>query len=157
MTNLSSILGDNWSPPADKVYQAPEVQFIDAIIESGLHAPRDIVMDGKIHRFASDDDKHKKPGWYIAYESPIPVLVFGCWKAAFTSQRRADTGVKYTPAQEMKLLSQIAEAKKLRDTEQERKHEVAAETIESTWPTFTQQVPIIHILNARASAHMVPE
>jgi putative DNA primase/helicase len=141
MTNLSSILGDNWSPPADKVYQAPEVQFIDAILESGLRAPRDIVMDGKIHRFASDDDRRKKPGWYIGFESPIPVLVFGCWKAGFTSQKRAETGVKYTPAQEMKLLSQIAEAKKLRDAEQERKHEVAAETIESTWPTFTPASP----------------
>ena len=141
MTNLTSILGENWSPPETKTFAAPEVQFIDAILESGLRAPRDIVMDGKIHRFASDDDNRKKPGWYIAYESPIPVLVFGCWKAGFTSQRRADTGVKYTPAQEMKLLSQIAEAKKLRDAEQERKHEVAAETIESTWPTFTPASP----------------
>jgi putative DNA primase/helicase len=141
MTNLTSILGDNWSPPADKVYASPEVQFIDAIIESGLCAPRDIVMDGKIHRFASDDDKHKKPGWYIGFESPIPVIVFGCWKAGFTSQRRAETGIKYTPAQEMKLLSQIAEAKKLRDAELERKHEVAAETVELIWPTCTPASP----------------
>jgi hypothetical protein len=41
----------------------------------------------------------------------------------------------------MKLLSQIAEAKKLRDAELERKHEVAVETIESTWPTFTPASP----------------
>jgi phage/plasmid primase-like uncharacterized protein len=141
MSNLSSILGDNWSPPQASPVASIESQFIDAIINAGLHAPRDIVMDGKIHRFASDDDKRKKPGWYIAYESPIPVLVFGCWKAGFTSQKRAETGVKYTPAQEMKLLSQIAEAKKLRDAELERKHEVAVETIESTWPTFTPASP----------------
>jgi putative DNA primase/helicase len=141
MTNLSSILGDNWSPPADKVYAAPEVQFIDAIIESGLRAPRDIILNGKIHRFSSDDDKHKKPGWYIGFESPIPVIVFGCWKAGFTSQRRAETGIKYTPAQEMKLLSQIAEAKKIRDAELERKHEVAAETVELIWPTCTPASP----------------
>ena len=141
MSNLSSILGDNWSPPQASPVASIESQFIDAIVHAGLHAPRDIVMDSKIHRFASDDDRHKKPGWYIAYESPIPVLVFGCWKAGFTSQKRAETGVKYTPAQEMKLLSQIAEAKKLRDAEQERKHEVAVETIESTWPTFTPASP----------------
>jgi len=141
MPNLSSILGDNWSPPQASPVASIESQFIDAIINAGLHAPRDIVMDGKIHRFASDDDRHKKPGWYIAYETPIPVLVFGCWKAGFTSQKRAETGVKYTPAQEMKLLSQIAEAKKLRDAELERKHEVAVETIESTWPTFTPASP----------------
>jgi len=141
MSNLSSILGDNWSPPQASPVASIESQFIDAIINAGLHAPRDIVMDGKIHRFASDDDRHKKPGWYIAYETPIPVLVFGCWKAGFTSQKRAETGVKYTPAQEMKLLSQIAEAKKLRDAELERKHEVAVETIESTWPTFTPASP----------------
>ena len=133
MTNLAAILGDNWSPPADKVYAAPEVQFIDAIIESGLHAPRDVILDGDIHRFSSDDDKRKKPGWYVGYESPIPVLVFGCWKAGFTSQKRAETGIKYSPAQEMKLLAQIAEAKKKRDAELERKHELAAETVELIW------------------------
>lgn len=141
MTNLTSILGDNWLPLETKTYAAPEVQFIDAIIEAGLHAPRDIVMDGKIHRFASDDDRHKKPGWYIAYESPIPVIVFGCWKAGFTSQKRAETGVKYTFAQEMKYKGQIVEAQKLRDAEQERKHEVAAETVELIWPTCTPASP----------------
>jgi len=110
MPNLSSILGNNWSPPQASPVASIESQFIDAIINAGLHAPRDIVLNGEIHRFASDDDRHKKPGWYIAYESPIPVLVFGCWKAGFTSQKRAETGVKYSPAAEMKLLSQIAEA-----------------------------------------------
>jgi phage/plasmid primase-like uncharacterized protein len=141
MANLSSILGENWSPPADKVYAAPEVQFIDAIIEAGLHAPRNIVMDGKIHRFSSDGDSRKKPGWYVAYESPIPVIVFGCWKLGLMSQKRAETGVKYTFVEEMKYKGQIVEAQKLRDAEQERKHEVAVETIESTWPTFTPASP----------------
>lgn len=141
MSNLSEILGDNWLPSETKTYAAPEVQFIDAIIEAGLHAPRDIVMDGKIHRFASDDDKHKKPGWYIAYESPIPVIVFGCWKAGFQSQKRAETGVKYTFAQEMKYKGQIVEAQKLRDAEQERKHEIAVETVELIWPTCTPASP----------------
>jgi phage/plasmid primase-like uncharacterized protein len=114
---------------------------MDAVVNSGLTPPKYFDLDGKIHRFASDGDSRKKPGWYIGYMEPIPVLVFGCWKAGFTSQKRAETGVKYTPAQEMKLLSQIAEAKKLRDAEQERKHEVAVETIESTWPTFTPASP----------------
>ena len=141
MSNLSSILGDNWSPPHASPVASIESQYADAVVNAGLTPPKYFNIDGKIHRFASDGDNRKKPGWYIAYESPIPVLVFGCWKAGFTSQKRAETGVKYTPAQEMKLLSQIAEAKKLRDAEQERKHEVAVETIESTWPTFTPASP----------------
>jgi phage/plasmid primase-like uncharacterized protein len=141
MTNLSAILGDNWSPPADKTLASPEVQFIDAIVHAGLNAPRDLVLDGKIHRFASDEDKRKKPGWYVGFEEPIPVLVFGCWKAGFTSQKRAETGVKYTPADEMKLLSHIAMAKKLRDAELERKHELAVETVELIWPNCTPASP----------------
>jgi putative DNA primase/helicase len=141
MANLSSILGENWSPPQASPVAPVEQQFMDAVINAGLTPPKYFDLDGKIHRFSSDGDSRKKPGWYIGYMEPIPVLVFGCWKAGFTSQRRAETGVKYTPAQEMKLLSQIAEAKKLRDAEQERKHEVAVETIESTWPTFTPASP----------------
>jgi len=141
MTNLSAILGDNWLPPADKTLASPEVQFIDAIVHAGLNAPRDLVLDGKIHRFASDEDKRKKPGWYVGFEEPIPVLVFGCWKAGFTNQKRAETGIKYTPADEMKLLSHIAAAKKLRDAELERKHELAVETVELIWPNCTPASP----------------
>lgn len=141
MANLSSILGENWSPPQPAPVAPVEQQFMDAVINAGLTPPKYFDLDGKIHRFSSDGDSRKKPGWYVGYMEPIPVLVFGCWKAGFTSQRRAETGVKYTPAQEMKLLAQIAEAKKLRDAEQERKHEVAVETIESTWPTFTPASP----------------
>ena len=141
MSNLTSILGDNWSPPQASPVASIESQYIDAVVNAGLTPPKYFNIDGKIHRFASDDDKHKKPGWYIGFESPIPVLVFGCWKAGFTSQRRAETGIKYTPAQEMKLLSQIAEAKKLSDAELERKHEVAAETVELIWPTCTPASP----------------
>lgn len=141
MANLSEILGENWAPPTLKPYAAPEIQFIDAIADAGLNPPADLILDGEIHRFSSDDDRRKKPGWYIGFLTPIPVIVFGCWKAGFTSQKRAETGAKYTPADEMKLLSQIAEAKKKRDAERERKNELAVETIESTWPTFTPATP----------------
>jgi len=132
MANLTSILGDNWSPP-QKVIASPQSQFIDAILNSGIQAPATIKMDGVIHRFNSGEKGNEKPGWYISFESPIPVITFGCWKSGFTSQMRAETGIKYTPAQEMKLLSQMAEAKKLRDAELERKHEIAVETVSVIW------------------------
>lgn len=134
MANLKDLMGEGWDAvPAQKAIAEPRSQFIDAIINSGLQAPASIEMDGKIHRFNSGDKGNEKPGWYIAFEAPIPVIAFGCWKAGFTSQMRAETGIKYSPADEMKLLSQMAAAKKLRDAELERKHEVAVETVSAIW------------------------
>jgi len=141
MGNLSEILGDSWSPPQEKIYDSPEVQFINEIVSFGLTAPERLIIDSTLHRFTTDNKQSKKTGWYVAFLLPIPVIVFGCWKADIKQTKRAETGKKYTPVQEMKLLSQMSEAKKLHDQEREHTQEVAAEQVTNDWQMFTPASP----------------
>ena len=49
-----------------------EEEFLSEIIKSGLtSSPKEIVADGKIHRFSSNGESNDKAGWYVFYKSPI--------------------------------------------------------------------------------------
>ena len=138
MADLTRVLGGPWSPPVD-VGPAPlpiEVQFKNAVAESGLDVPDQIIIDGRIHRFRSGNSRKTldRSGWYVAYGEGIPSITFGCWRANFTQTFKADIGKKrWTPAQEMAHVARVNAAKKLRDAEVERDRSVAASTVETIW------------------------
>ena len=136
MADLSNILGGPWTPPPPKQIDSPEVQLRDAISSAGLEPPTEIYMDGKLHRFKSGTKGtggQDKPGWYVCYGDGIPAGRFGCWRAGFEASFRADVGRTFTPAEEMAHARRLAESKALRDAEMDRKHEVAAGTVEKIW------------------------
>lgn len=140
MSNLSEILGD-WTPPTEKIVSSPEVQAMEAIIDSGINPPDQIIMDGKLRRFNSDTKGRSKDGWYVFYGDGIPSGAFGCYKAGFKANFRADIGRKYTPQEEMSHLSRMKDAMAQRDAELERKHEIAAETVEEIWNSCIPATP----------------
>jgi len=136
MVDISKILGGPWSPPSVS-RDTPETQLLDAIRAAGLTPPGEVVMDGKIHRFASgakgSGGSGDKAGWYLAFGDGVPAGRFGCWRSGVEVTWRADVGRKYTSAEEMAHVRRMAEAKVLRDAELARKHEVAATTVETIW------------------------
>lgn len=75
----------------------PIYQFQDAITQSGLTPPLDIIADGKIHRFSSDGKLSNRNGWYVMYQDEPSVGVFGDWSKDFQSKWMADIGRAYTP------------------------------------------------------------
>lgn len=137
MADLSNILGGPWSPAPEKRVDPPEVQLIDAIRAAGLEPPDHIEMDGKIHRFKSGTKgapgHGDKPGWYLVFGDGIPAGRFGCWRMGMEQTWRADIGRRLTQTEEMVNIRRLTEAKALRDAELERKHEVAAATVEKIW------------------------
>lgn len=136
MANLSHIFGGSWSPPADPVLAPAEQQLQDAMRGSGLEPPDTVYLDGKIHRFKSGTKGtpgHDKSGWYIAFSDGIPAGRFGCWRAGMESTWRAEVGRQISPADEMAFARRMAEAKAARDIEQARKHEVAADVVDTIW------------------------
>jgi phage/plasmid primase-like uncharacterized protein len=136
MVDITDIFGGPWTPSAPTTLP-PDVQLRDAITASGLIPPRDILLDGKIHRFASgtkgSPGHGDKPGWYIAFGDGIPAGRFGCWRSGLESTWRADVGRKLTQPEEMIHMRRMAEAKALRDAENAKKQEVAANTVETIW------------------------
>ena len=66
MADLTNILGGSWTPPAEIKADPPELQLRDAIEQSGMTPPKDIVLDGKLHRFNSGSkgkSGQDKSGW----------------------------------------------------------------------------------------------
>jgi putative DNA primase/helicase len=136
MTDLASILGGPWSPPAQQAPIAPEDQLKDAMLGAGLKPPDAIHLDGKLHRFNSGtkgEAGHDKPGWYIAFSDGVPAGRFGCWRSGIELTWRAEIGRSLTVAEEMAQSRRLAEAKTKRDAEQKKTREVAANTVEIIW------------------------
>lgn len=136
MADLSSIFGGPWSPPAEKRVDPPEAQLRGAMIDAGLTPPDELVLDGKIHRFRSGTKGtpgHDKPGWYLVFGDGIPAGRFGCWRSGIEVTWRADVGRKFTQAEEMAHAQRMAEAKTIRDAEQAKQRQVAADTVEIIW------------------------
>ena len=136
MADLTEILGGPWSPPAENTL-SPEAQLLDAISHTGMTQPREILLDGKVHRFNSgtkgSGGHGDKTGWYIAFGDGIPAGRFGCWRSGIESTWRADVGRKLTHTEEMTHVRRMAEAKALRDAESAKKQEIASNTVETIW------------------------
>lgn len=136
MADLTDILGGPWSPPPINE-MSPEEQLSTAIFNSGMTPPKEILLDGKVHRFNSgtkgSGGHGDKPGWYIAFGDGIPAGRFGCWRSGIESTWRADIGRKLTHTEEMIHVRRMAEAKALRDAENAKKQEIASNTVEKIW------------------------
>lgn len=144
MADLTNIFGGSWSPPAEIKADPPELQLRDAIEQSGITPPKDISLDGKMHRFNSGTKGkggHDKSGWYIAYSDGVPAGRFGCWRAGLESTWRADVGRKLTPSEEMANVRRMSEAKAARDIELAKSREVASTTVEKIWSEATAAHP----------------
>ena len=136
MADLTNIFGGPWSPPKVAQPDPPEAQLRDAMQSAGLIAPRDIVLDGKLHRFPSGTKGkpgHDRSGWYVAYSDGIPAGRFGCWRAGTENTWRADVGRSLSPAEEMAHARRMAEAKATRDAETKRQRDIASDTVETIW------------------------
>lgn len=60
-------------------------QFKDAMQASGLPPPVEIIYDGEMHRFSTNDKATDKSGWYVLHLEGQPAGSFGCWRSGIKS------------------------------------------------------------------------
>ena len=72
-------------------------QFRNAMINAGITPPDDVIEDGKIHRFSSNEKPNNQDGWYVLFGDGIPAGEFGCWRTGIHSKWKADLERPYTP------------------------------------------------------------
>ena len=136
MADITNIMGGPWSPPKPIEPDPPELQLRDAMAAAGMTPPREIILDGKMHRFNSGTKGkpgHDKSGWYVAYSDGIPAGRFGCWRAGIEVTWRADVGRQLTDAEQIIHARRLSEAIKIRDDELKRQREAVADTAELIW------------------------
>lgn len=113
----------------------PDVQLIDAMIRYGIKPPDQIIMDGALHRFNSENGSKRGDlnGWYAIYNDSTPAGVFGCWKMGVNEKFIASIGRELTSAEIMAQRVKIEAAMKIRDEEKRLRHAEAAESAEKIW------------------------
>lgn len=114
MADLEVILGGAFTPPDKPEPESPEVQLQDAMADHGLIPPREIIFDGKRHRF--EGIKHKKPNkssWYYAFENEtVPGACFGDFSLNnLRVNWHANIGRDLTPEEESDYQQKIAETR----------------------------------------------
>ena len=111
----------------------------DAMANAGYAVPEQLVWDGKIHRFATDQAKrHSKDGWYIAHDdSKGKAAAFGSFRDGASHTWSNGTGRKLTQEEFKDIEAQkkraLAEEKKAREQSAMRAqllYEQAAPTVE---------------------------
>ncbi len=136
MADLTKIFGGQPTGPAT-IERAPEEQLRDAIADAGLTAPDSIVLDGKLRRFASGTKGRPghgdKSGWYVAFADGVPAGSFGDWRSGIVQNWRANMNRPISMLEEQAIQRRISEARALREQEEKKKHDQAAETVEKIW------------------------
>ena len=72
----------------------PAEQVLAHMRKAGIEAPpSEIVIDGKIHRFASRPGSKKANGWYIVRpDAVMPMWFFGDWALDIDEKGKAENG-----------------------------------------------------------------
>ena len=137
MTNLTSILGNNFSPDNVQSLQridSPEIQIANAMRENGIEPPDQFWFDGKIHRFSTNGKKDDKSGWYVLFGDKVPAGRFGDWRMADGGIAwKADIGRQLTTVEIMAQTQRMAEAQSIRQLETKLKNDTAAKTCHEIW------------------------
>ena len=109
-----------------------------AIIDAGLPSPEEIIDDGKIHRFSTNDKKGNKDGWYILHSDGIPNGIFGCWRTSIEKSWQANMGRPYSAEEAEYLKNQTQQSLRQRKLEREEATNQAKLRAISIWNKSTE-------------------
>ena len=132
MTDIKDIFGGPFIP-SNKQVDPPESQLADAMRAAGIEPPRDIKIDGQLHRYSTKGRARDDSGWYIAFPDEPVAGRFGCWRDQIDAVFKAEIGRELTAAENMAIVRRQSEAKVERDLQRQRKAEVAADTVSTIW------------------------
>ena len=134
MADLTKILGGPWAPTTTENRVAPpEDQFREEMLNAGIQPPDEIILDGQLRRFRTDNKRTDRSGWYVGHADGICTMIFGDWRQGIEKTIKATTNRPYTVAEEMAHVARIAAAKAARDIERKKQNEAAASTVDIIW------------------------
>jgi putative DNA primase/helicase len=93
-------------------------QFINAIAQTGITPPHNIIDDGLIHRFCSNGKPNDTSGWYSYHSDGIAAGSFGCWRSDVNQTWVANIGRKFTQTE------QSANAERIKAMQLQREAEI---------------------------------
>lgn len=154
MADLISIFGGSFTPPEAERLDPPEQQLIQTIAEYGYNPPKEIIFDGKIHRFNPTGKKKDDSGWYVAFAGKIHAGSFGDWKDGHSIPWREELGRELTAVEQIEHANTIKRLKEAAELEKNKKHESAAESAQIIWEKATEaEDQHAYLLTKQVKAH----
>lgn len=137
MASIESIFGGPWRAK-ESCIESPDAQLLIDIARH-MNPPKNIQMDGKIHRFMVEgDDNGEKSGWYAAYLDVLPAAAYGCWRTGVWRTWCADVGRDLSAHEEKAIAASMQAAKEAREAATRRMHATAAKSCQAI---FDRSVP----------------
>lgn len=136
MADLKRIFGGPFTPPREIPLLPPEKQLRRAIAAAGLTPPNEIIMDGRIHRFASgtkDKRGRDDAGWYVAFPGDVPTGVFGCWRSGIVQTWRADVGRRLSEEEIAAYRRKLEKLRQEREEALKRQYAAVAKKVARIW------------------------
>jgi putative DNA primase/helicase len=113
-------------------------QFRAAILAAGIEPPKNIVADGKLHRFSTNGDRKDNAGWYVLHLDGLPAGAFGDWRSNINKTWCAASETTLTAEQRTELQQFYASVGRARDAEQQRIWNEAANKAKRLWRAATK-------------------
>lgn len=120
--------------------------FRDVMAAAGLTPPDEIIADGRLHRFATNDRRDDDAGWYVLHDDGIPAGAFGDWRTGVNETWCAQSERTMTEAERAEHRKRIAALKRQREEEERRQHADAAARARDIWesaPLATAEHPYL--------------
>jgi putative DNA primase/helicase len=108
-------------------------QFRAAILATGIEPPKNIVADGKIHRFSTNGSRNDDAGWYVLHLDVLPAGAFGDWRANINERWCATSDTLLTAEQRAELQRFYESAKLARNAQQQGTWNEAADQAKRLW------------------------
>jgi putative DNA primase/helicase len=127
--------------------------FSEAIADTGIAPPRDIIPDGRVHRFATDGNPRKgKTGWYALHLDGKPAGVFGDWRTGITQTWVDSSQPRMTQSEREAFAVKVRAARNAYEAEQEARYKATAMTAQARWDRALP-APDSHPYLARKGVH----
>ncbi len=134
---------------------ATEIEvFRSEISNAGLTSPKEIIDDGRIHRFSSNGKTTDNAGWYVLFTDGIAAGAYGCWREDFKINWCSKDKATLTQSERSEFNKKITEAKKQREHEEEINRTKARSKASKIW-TQSTEAPTDHsyLLSKKVQPH----
>ena len=134
-----------------------EMQFINAIQQSGITPPSQIIADGDIHRFSSNGKSKDEAGWYVLHDDGVAAGSFGDWRTGINQTWCADIGRQLTNAEQAAYKARINEMKAKREAEDIKSKAEAKERANDIWSKSLSVTDHAYLTNKGVKAHGIKQ
>ena len=135
---------------ADKSFSLNDIkqQFTVSISQLGIKPPQQLIADGKIHRFSTNDHPSDDAGWYVLYPDGFPAGAFGDWRTGIQGNWRAEVGRSLSETERQHLFEREKAIQQAREIDRDTRWKQARDRAEEIWAK-AETVPLDHLLPRR--------